>query len=76
MVTGLVVNDKPNLPRRLRRRLRAAVHHRIRGKMPYWQDRPMGDAELRGRLAFLKLVQPDEALRLLRAVGASPLSFE
>lgn len=76
MVTGLVVNDKPNLPRRLRRRLRAAVHHRTRGKMPYWQDRPMGDAELRGRLAFLKLVQPDEALHLLRAVGASPLSFE
>ena len=64
VVTGLVVNEKPNLPRRLRRRLRAAVHQRTFGKEVCWHDRPMTDAELNGRIAFLKLVQPDEAARL------------
>jgi retron-type reverse transcriptase len=64
MVTGLVVNQKPNLPRRLRRRLRAAVHRRLRGLPATWHDRPMGDDELAGRLAVLNLVQPEEARRL------------
>ena len=36
LVTGLVVNEKPNLPRRARRRLRAAVHARLKGLTPHW----------------------------------------
>jgi RNA-directed DNA polymerase len=63
IVTGLVVNEKPNLPRRLRRELRAAVHRRSHGVTPTWDDRPMDDNELAGRLAFLQMVQPEEAER-------------
>jgi hypothetical protein len=63
VVTGLVVNDKPNLPRAIRRRLRAAVHRRARGGEAVWHGRPMSDGELLGRLAHLHLVQPEEALR-------------
>jgi RNA-directed DNA polymerase len=63
IVTGLVVNDKPNLPRRLRKRLRAAVHHRSLGQETTWHGKPMNDNELLGRLAFLKQVQPEEAER-------------
>jgi retron-type reverse transcriptase len=68
VVTGLVVNEKPNLPRRIRRRLRAAVHHRTNGREPHWHRRPMSDEELFGRLAVLNPVQPEEALRLRSAL--------
>lgn len=75
IVTGLVVNDKPNLPRRLRRRLRAAVHWRTHGKTPHWHGRDMSDVALTGRLAMLNTVQPEEfrahRAELQRAV-ASP----
>jgi retron-type reverse transcriptase len=63
LVTGLVVNEKPNLPRRLRRKLRAAVHSRLSGKEPYWHDQPMLDSVLMGHIAFLFLTQPEEATR-------------
>jgi len=64
MVTGLVVNDKPNLPRHIRRRLRAAVHQMTKDGNPQWQGHPMSSNELLGRLAFLNLVQPEEAQAL------------
>lgn len=63
LVTGLVVNEKPNIPRRLRRKLRAAVHSRLSGKEPYWHDQPMPDSVLMGHIAFLFLTQPEEATR-------------
>jgi RNA-directed DNA polymerase len=65
IVTGLVVNVKPNWPKALRRRLRAAVHRRTRGEQPTWHERPISDAELKGYLAFLNQTQPTEASRLL-----------
>jgi retron-type reverse transcriptase len=64
MVTGLVVNVKPNLPRRLRRRLRAAVHRYSNSQEVVWQDRLMSMDQLKGRLAYLSMVQPDEAAHL------------
>ena len=64
-VTGLIVNDKVNVTRRSRRRMRAAVHARTVGRTPTWHGKPVSDAQLRGRLAFLKMVQPDESQRLL-----------
>ena len=63
--TGLIVNDKVNVTRRSRRRMRAAVHARTVGRTPTWHGKPVSDAQLRGRLAFLKMVQPDESQRLL-----------
>ena len=61
LVTGLVVNEQPNMPRRQRRELRAAVHHRISGKQPHWHGKPISDHVLLGYLAFLQLTQPEEA---------------
>jgi len=69
VVTGLVVNEKPNVVRALRRRLRAAVHHRIAGRTPYWHGKPMGDSELLGRIGFLAQTQPAEAATLRAALG-------
>jgi RNA-directed DNA polymerase len=64
VVTGLVVNETVNLPRRLRRRLRAAIHHRVTGRTPHWHEREMHDAELLGRLAFLNQITPGKADKL------------
>jgi retron-type reverse transcriptase len=61
MVTGLVVNEKANLPRRIRRRLRAAVHQASNGGKPKWHGKPISKAKLLGRLGHLALVQPKEA---------------
>lgn len=64
IVTGLVVNETPNLPRRLRRRLRAAVHRRLQNEPIHWHGKPMDAAQLAGRIAFLGLVRPEEARKL------------
>jgi retron-type reverse transcriptase len=72
MVTGLVVNEKPNLPRRIRRRLRAAVHVAANGGEPCWNGKPITNAELQGRLGHLALVQPAEAASLKRKLAKAP----
>jgi hypothetical protein len=64
MVTGLVVNDRVNWPRHLRRLLRAAVDRRSRGRTPVWQGQPLDDDRLRGLIAFLNVTRPDEAANL------------
>src|SRR5262249_33141547 len=64
MVTGLVVNDRVNWPRHLRRLLRAAVDRRSRGETPVWQGQPLGDDRLRGLIAFLNVTRPEEAANL------------
>ena len=63
-VTGLVVNEKPNLAKPLRRRLRSAVHRCILKKAMTWHGRPMNLSQLLGRLGFLAQTQPAEAERL------------
>jgi retron-type reverse transcriptase len=72
IVTGLVVNDKPNLPRKLRRRLRAAVHARCNGQVPVWQGHQINDSQLWGHIAMLNLVQPEEAGRLWSRLRVAP----
>ena len=51
-VCGLVVNDRPNLPRELRRRLRAAEHRRAAGRRATWTD-----AQLGGWAAYRAMVE-------------------
>lgn len=55
-VTGLVVNQIPTVPRVIRRRLRAAVHHVENGKQPHWNGEAQDLSSLRGHLAFLQMV--------------------
>jgi RNA-directed DNA polymerase len=59
--TGLVVNEKVNVPRRIRKRVRAAVHAFENSKSVHWDGGQMNSSELRGRLEFLKMVAPDTA---------------
>jgi hypothetical protein len=63
MVTGLVVNEKPNIPRRIRKRLRAAVHKKSLGEALHWHGKPMSEESLMGHLNWLQSVQSDEAMR-------------
>lgn len=51
-VTGLVVNDQPNLPRDVRRRLRAVAHHHATG-----QPATLTPAQLAGYEALLKMIE-------------------
>ena len=56
MCTGLVVNDKVNVPRRVRRRIRASVHAMESGKVLHWDGTVSTPSALKGRLAFLHMV--------------------
>jgi retron-type reverse transcriptase len=71
VVTGLVVNDKVSVPRRLRRRLRAAVHrvalHGAAAELS-WHGRPMHLGELAGHVAFLGVAHPEESRALAARV--------
>ncbi len=64
MVTGLVVNDQVSIPRKVRRRLRAAVHRVQGGEVSHWHGSEQTTTALQGRLAFLQMVHTDEALTL------------
>ena len=70
MVTGLVVNNTPTIPRRLRRRMRAMIHRLERtGSF----DLPPGVSDrdphawLAGMLTYLQSVNPHHANPLIRA---------
>jgi len=64
MCTGLVVNDKVNIPRRIRKRIRASVHAYELGKDLFWNADSVGESSLRGRLEFLKMVSPKSSEKL------------
>lgn len=67
LVTGLVVNSRPNLPRHERRRLRAAIHN---AREAIVEGRAAGEnlAVLEGKAAYLAGVNPQEGRRALQAV--------
>jgi hypothetical protein len=65
-VTGVVVNRDLGLSRQERRRLRAALHQQ--------RQRPEGiDPRLRGKLAYLAMLNPAQAARLLESGRREPL---
>jgi retron-type reverse transcriptase len=73
IVTGLVVNDKVSVPRRLRRQLRAAVHrvaHHGAGAQLSLHGRPMHLGELAGHVAFIGVAHPEESRALARQLRA------
>ena len=61
-VCGVVVNDRPGVPRPWRRRLRAEVHQIVTGRA---RD-PSLLGRVRGELAFLHSFHPEEAGKLLQ----------
>jgi hypothetical protein len=61
VVTGVVVNSKPSIPKEFRSRLRASLHHaRL--------ELPTADAAhvIQGRIAYVQMVNPAQAARVLR----------
>jgi retron-type reverse transcriptase len=67
--TGLVVNQKVNVPRHIRKRLRAAVHSLENSRPMLWEGSPMNSSQLRGRLEFLKMVDPEAAGPLIKRMN-------
>lgn len=68
-VTGIVVNEKPNAPRSVRRLLRAVLHRAKRNGLAA-ADRP----KLRGRIEFVRMVNPSAGAGLLNRFRSIPLS--
>ncbi len=68
-VTGIVVNQRAAVPRRLVRRLRAILHRAKREglKAQNRQQHPHFESWLRGMLAYVHMVNPDQARPLWEA---------
>jgi retron-type reverse transcriptase len=66
VVTGIVVNEKASTPRAERRRLRAVLHRaRFEGLEKQDRDgRPNFVARLRGQVAYVSMVNPEQGARL------------
>jgi len=71
MCTGLVVNDRVNVPRSIRKKIRAAVHAFEQGRSLVWEGELMSPSSLRGRLEFLKMVAPDTTAPLVQRLDAA-----
>ena len=71
-VTGVVVNDKPSVPRDELRRLRAILHRaKTEGLDAQNRDgRPNFREWLRGKIAFVSMVRPDAGAKLKASFDA------
>jgi retron-type reverse transcriptase len=71
-VTGIVVNTRPGVRRREVRRLRAILHNARRQGLAAQNRRnePHFQAQLAGQIAFVKMVNPDQARKLIDAMEA------
>jgi len=71
-VTGIVVNDHPALPRTEVRRLRAILHQARRDGLAAQnrENRPHFEAWLRGKLAYLAMVDPEKGRPMLAELDA------
>jgi retron-type reverse transcriptase len=71
-VTGIVVNHRPNVPRRLRRRLRAILHQAgkdgIAGANREQRDNFL--PWLEGMIAYTRMVNPEKGQKLQDAFNA------
>lgn len=73
-VTGIVVNAKPSLAREEVRRLRAILHGARRTGLAAQnrEGRPNFEAWLRGKLAYLAMIDRERGLAMLRELDAIP----
>jgi retron-type reverse transcriptase len=71
-VTGIVVNQKPGVPRQEVRRLRAILHQAKKTglKAQNRENHPHFEAWLRGKLAYLFMVDPAKGGPMLKALDA------
>lgn len=71
-VTGIVVNERPGVPRVLVRRLRSILHHARHEGLPAQnrENRPNFEAWLRGMIAYIRMVNPAQGEPLQKALDA------
>ncbi|WP_437768507.1 reverse transcriptase family protein [Sorangium sp. So ce281] len=72
VVTGVVVNDRPSAPREEVRRLRAILHAAKKTGLAAQNRRGVPDfeAHLRGRIAYVQMIDRERAAPLLAALDA------
>ncbi|WP_437993568.1 reverse transcriptase family protein [Sorangium sp. So ce145] len=72
VVTGVVVNDKPSAPREEVRRLRAILHAAKKTGLAAQNRSGVSDfeAHLRGRIAYVQMIDRERAAPLLAALDA------
>ena len=70
MVTGIVVNERPGVPRKLVRRLRAILHRaQFEGlESQNREDRPHFEDWVRGMVAYIQMVNPKQGEPLKQAL--------
>jgi RNA-directed DNA polymerase len=70
-VTGVVVNQRPGVRRREVRRLRAILHNAKKHGLASQNraNHPHFESHLRGRIAFVQMINPDQALPLVEALN-------
>jgi hypothetical protein len=61
MVTGLAVNERPTLPRAIRRGIRAVVHAAANGRHVNWKGVEASPQVVHGLIAHLAMTRPEEA---------------
>lgn len=68
-VTGIVVNKRPNVPRRLTKRLRAILHHAKKDGLSAQnrENRDNFEHWLDGMIAYVQMVNPDKGKHLREA---------
>jgi retron-type reverse transcriptase len=71
-VTGIVVNERPGVRRRERRKLRAILHNARKNGLASQNrtSRPNFESHLRGRIEFVRMVNPSQAAPLEAALSA------
>lgn len=73
-VTGVVVNDRPGVPRDVVRRLRAILHRAMFQGLAAQnrENHPRFEEWVRGMVAYVGMVNPTQARPLREALGALP----
>jgi hypothetical protein len=71
-VTGIVVNRRPNVPRRVTRRLRAILHQAKKEGLPAQnrENRENFECWLGGMIAYVQMVNPEKGKRLRDAFNS------
>jgi len=67
-VTGIVVNKKPNVPRKERRRIRTVLHHYKNTGVQ--NETNTLKSHLRGKIAHVQSVNPEQGVKLLSQFNA------
>jgi len=67
-VTGIVVNQKPNVPRKERRRLRAELYN-IKKSLIEGKENKFNLSRLQGKAAFIKGINPESGRKFVQEVN-------